>query len=200
MILDACCGSRAFWFDKRHDSVVYIDNRQGEYWLKDMSKPKGGRWIVVGPDLVGDFTSLPFVDDAFSLVVFDPPHSLYAGKNSNTFKMYGTLRTGWEDVLKQGFSECFRVLKPTGTLVFKWNEMHVPVSKIIPLSPYAPLIGNRCGKAAKSHWIVFMKPDDWRGVDFRRRNQRNNPSPVDPFRTESLCTPFVDPQEAEGRP
>jgi hypothetical protein len=43
-------------------------------------------------------------------------------------------------------------------LVFKWNEHEVPLSQILALTPERPLFGNRGGKAAKSHWLVFMKP------------------------------------------
>ncbi|MGT9596321.1 SAM-dependent methyltransferase, partial [Enterococcus faecalis] len=27
-ILDACCGSRLFWFDKQNEQVLFIDNRE----------------------------------------------------------------------------------------------------------------------------------------------------------------------------
>ncbi|HGZ2460509.1 TPA: SAM-dependent methyltransferase, partial [Enterococcus faecalis] len=26
-ILDACCGSRMFWFDKQNEQVLFMDNR-----------------------------------------------------------------------------------------------------------------------------------------------------------------------------
>lgn len=51
----------------------------------------------------------------------------------------------------------FRVLKPNGTLIFKWNEHEIRVREILALTDQKPLFGNRCGKTAKSHWIVFMK-------------------------------------------
>lgn len=28
-ILDACCGSRMFWFDKEHPATVFMDNKVG---------------------------------------------------------------------------------------------------------------------------------------------------------------------------
>jgi hypothetical protein len=59
--------------------------------------------------------------------------------------------------LSQGFAECFRVLKPLGILIFKWNEHNVPVSQILALTTEKPLFGNRCGKSSKTHWIVFLK-------------------------------------------
>lgn len=60
-------------------------------------------------------------------------------------------------MLKKGFSECFRVLKPGHTLIFKWNETDIPVEEILKLTPYKPLFGNRCGKTSKTHWICFIK-------------------------------------------
>jgi hypothetical protein len=58
---------------------------------------------------------------------------------------------------RRGFEECFRVLKPEGTLIFKWAETQFPVSEILSLTPERPLFGQRCGKTAKTHWVVFMK-------------------------------------------
>lgn len=51
-ILDACCGSRMFWFDKQNK------------------------------DVVGDFRNIPYKDNTFKLIVFDPPHLIKAGENS----------------------------------------------------------------------------------------------------------------------
>ena len=66
----------------------------------------------------------------------------------------------WKETLTKGFGECFRVLKPGGFLIFKWNEEDVPVREIIKCSPYSPLFGNKSGKNSKTHWLCFMKPDN----------------------------------------
>jgi hypothetical protein len=77
-------------------------------------------------------------------------------------KKYGYLHRGtWSDDLRRGFAECFRVLKYNGVLVFKWNEMHIPLKDILALTPMKPLFGNRGGKAAKTHWVVFIKGSDF---------------------------------------
>lgn len=39
-ILDACCGSRMFWFDKNNENVVFMDNRQESCTLQDGRKLK----------------------------------------------------------------------------------------------------------------------------------------------------------------
>lgn len=146
--LDACCGSRMFWFDKQNDDVLYMDNRQLSDTLCD------GRKLEVTPDLVADFRNIPFNDNAFYLVVFDPPHLLQAGENSWLAKKYGKLGQGWKEDIAQGFKECMRVLKPNGTLVFKWNEEQIALKEILKIIDVKPLFGN---KRSKTHWLVFMK-------------------------------------------
>lgn len=157
-VLDACCGSRMFWFDRAHPDAVFVDNRRESHTLRDKSSTGGSRQLVVDPDLVADFTALPFPDERFALVVFDPPHLVGNGRSGWLAKKYGKLGAAWRDDIRDGFAECFRVLRPDGTLIFKWNEHEIPVRDVLALTPEKPLFGNRCGKTAKSHWLVFMKP------------------------------------------
>lgn len=156
-VLDACCGSRMFWFDREDERALFMDKRAESHSLKDKSSKGGSRALVIDPDLKADFTALPFPDDHFPMVVFDPPHLLYNGRQGWMAKKYGKLGTDWREDLRRGFAECFRVLKADGALVFNWNEQDVPVSEIVALTPMRPLFGNRCGKRSKSHWLVFMK-------------------------------------------
>lgn len=157
-VLDACCGSRMFWFARADPRVVFMDKRCERHELADKSSTGGRRTLIIEPDVQGDFTAMPFADDSFSVVVFDPPHLVRNGKSGWLAKKYGKLEGDWREELRRGFAECFRVLKPGGTLVFKWNDNDVPVSQILALTPEQPLFGNKCGKNAKSHWIVFLKP------------------------------------------
>lgn len=156
-VLDACCGSRMFWFDKQDGRALFIDKRAEEHQLRDSSSVGGFRNLTIAPDLVADFTAMPFADGRFSLVVFDPPHLTGNGVSGWMAKKYGKLDGDWREMIRAGFAECFRVLAPHGTLIFKWNEEDIPVSQILALTPERPLFGNRCGKLNKSHWIVFMK-------------------------------------------
>ena len=134
-IIDVACGSKMFWFDKHNPNVEFCDKRsvpKFEYYSK--------RYIEISPDTICDFTALPFEDCSFKLAVFDPPHLTWAGKTSWTYLKYGRLEEGWEDMIKNGFEECFRILDPDGVLIFKWSEVQIPLSKILPLFPYYPPI------------------------------------------------------------
>ncbi|GAA2237540.1 class I SAM-dependent methyltransferase [Rarobacter faecitabidus] len=151
-ILDTACGPRMMWFDPLDDRTVFADIRSESIELCD------GRTAVISPDLLIDFRELPFTDDAFYHVVFDPPHFNRLGKNSYTAQKYGSLAPSWKDDLRAGFAECFRVLKPHGTLIFKWNEHQIPIGDVLALTDQKPLYGHKSGKASKTHWIAFMKP------------------------------------------
>lgn len=148
-IIDVCCGSRMFYFDRENENVVYMDNREIETTLCD------GRALKVKPDVIGDFREIPFEDEQFYLVVFDPPHLVQAGEKSWLAQKYGKLnRDTWQSDLNKGFLECMRVLKTHGTLIFKWNEEQVQLKDVLKCFPCQPLFGN---KRAKTHWLVFMK-------------------------------------------
>lgn len=148
LILDACCGSRMFWFNKKHENVVYMDNRKLEDTLCD------GRKLEVNPDIVADFRDIPYPDKSFKLVVFDPPHLIKAGENSWLAKKYGKLSDTWKEDISQGFNECMRVLDDYGVLIFKWNEEQVKLKDVLKVIGVEPLFGN---KRSKTHWLVFMK-------------------------------------------
>lgn len=147
-ILDACCGSRMFWFDKENPNVIFMDNRKMEDVLCD------GRKLEVKPDVVADFRNIPFSNNLFRLVVFDPPHLVKVGENSWLAKKYGKLDENWREDIKQGFKECMRVLEQYGVLIFKWNEQQIKLKEILDIIDYEPLFGN---KRDKTHWLVFMK-------------------------------------------
>ena len=154
-VIDVACGGKMFWFDKHNPDVEFCDNRTVPY-----HEYYPHRYIEINPNTVCDFTSLPFDDGQFKLVVFDPPHLTWAGDTSWTALKYGCLKGDWKETLRKGFSECFRVLDPDGVLIFKWSEVQIPLRDILPLSPYPPLFGHRSGKNMNTHWLCFMKPKD----------------------------------------
>ena len=154
-ILDSCCGGRMFWYDKNNKDTLYCDNRtvsKGNF--KNNWNPN---WSI-NPDVVCDFRNMPFPDNTFKMVIYDPPH-LTSGSMKSVINMkYGLLnKDTWQDDLLAGFNECWRVLEIHGVLIFKWNEANIKVSDLLRSFPVAPLFGDFTGKTGKTIWLSFLK-------------------------------------------
>lgn len=158
-VLDPCCGSRMMWHDHQRAGVVYGDCRRETRTVTDNSKgnASGVRVLRIEPDMLLDFRNLPFDDGTFVHVVFDPPHLISAGPKSWLAVKYGRLDSSWQQDIRQGFSECWRVLCPGGTLVFKWNETQVKLREVLQLAPQLPHYGHTSGHKGLTHWQVFIK-------------------------------------------
>lgn len=151
-ILDATAGYRMMWFNKQHPNTIYLDKRE-----------------EVKPDIVANFTNMKqFPDNTFNLIVFDPPHTIRNGisdPKSIFQRNFGWLEPEtWQYELKEGLSECYRVLAPKGVLVFKWSTYYKNIKQIEPLFPIKPLFSqtthsHRRGKRPKQEtvWFCFMK-------------------------------------------
>ena len=97
-ILDMCCGSRMFWFDKSDERAIFSDIRKEGYTLRN------GRRLIISPEIIADL---------------DPPHLESVGDNAWMGKKYGRLnKDAWRDDSRQRFKEAFRVLRPHGVLIF----------------------------------------------------------------------------------
>lgn len=152
-VLDPASSMRSFYFNKTDERVVFGDIREDETHLLC-----NGQTIEIKPDEVMDFRAIPYPDETFQLVIFDPPHLLHLSEKSWMRKKYGVLDSQtWREDLTAGFAECFRVLKTNGTLVFKWNEASIKVNEILKLTDQKPLLGHPSGKRMGTHWILFIK-------------------------------------------
>jgi len=152
-ILDACCGGRMFWFDKKHPNTIYMDIREEkEGFIKEDKK------YSVKPDVLGDFRDMPFKDKRFKLICFDPPHLLNY-KSGIMFKKYGSLTNDYKDYLRKAFLECLRVLEDYGIIEFKWNDQDISIKELLSLFPIRPLFGTKTNikKNSNTYWFCFMK-------------------------------------------
>ncbi|HSE46264.1 MAG TPA: class I SAM-dependent methyltransferase [Gemmatimonadales bacterium] len=150
-ILDACCGGRHWWWDKAHPLAVYMDERLEPKGCVDV-RPN----FEVRPDILGDFRAMPFEDESFRIVLFDPPHIVRDYPSRSYIRMkYGALASDTEqDDLRLGFEECWRVLAPGGTLVFKWAG---PLERVEPHFPDTPIVGTRSPRGGQTRWFIFYK-------------------------------------------
>jgi len=156
-ILDVTCGNRCIWFQKNEPHTIYCDKRK-EKWEKTFGSTHKVRHLVIDPDIQCDFTDLPFENESFSLVVFDPPHLKDLSENSWTRKAYGTLQDDWQTMIRDGFNECMRVLKEDGVLILKWSETQISTRQLInAIGGEKPLFGHHSGKKMNTHWLCFMK-------------------------------------------
>ncbi len=153
------------WFDKKNPNVLYADIRTETHILCD------GRPLHVNPDVEIDFTNMPFEDESFRLVVFDPPHMHKLGNGTWMAQKYGVLFPTWREDIKKGFEECMRVLIPYGTLIFKWNEAQIKLNHVLELLPVQPLFGHVTGKHGRTIWMCFMKiPSQLNRIDADERS------------------------------
>lgn len=152
-------------FDAPYDKIVYVlvDDGCCHFYTQLAWKNEFGEWV----DIPHGHSVRQWAEA--------PPHLVHSrGKKSKMADMYGCLSektkpTGWQhikygalysdwrDLLAKGFAECFRVLKPGGFLIFKWNETDIKVTEILKLTPAKPIFGHISGKRANTHWICFMK-------------------------------------------
>lgn len=155
-ILDVTCGGRSIWFNKNHPLAVYTDRREGD-WEKRFGSNNSLYHCNIHPDIIADFRDLPFPDNSFHLVVFDPPHAEGLSDLSWIKKKYGSLDSDWREMFRGGVDECMRVLVPYGTLIFKWAEVKYSTREVINAIGREPLFGHRSGKKMGTHWLAFMK-------------------------------------------
>jgi len=152
-ILDACCGGRMFWFNKKHPNTIYVDIRKEEKGFIKYEKN-----YEVNPDIIADVQKLPFKEKSFKLIIFDPPH-LVNYNSGIMFQKYGSLNNNYKDFLSNAFKELWRVLDDYGVINFKWNNQNVKIREILEIIKEIPLCGTKAvsKKNSNTYWFCFMK-------------------------------------------
>ena len=117
-VLDATAGNRMIWTNKNPPNVVFLDKERN---------------LGVPPNIFADNRYLPFRDNCFSCVIFDPPYSCSLPPwwdnptpkrkpKGNTSSWYGRFKNPRDMVisLHKAQKEFQRV---SNRLCFKWGEM-----------------------------------------------------------------------------
>ena len=164
-ILDATCGGRSIWHpeNKERDDTLYIDKREEEPGFHGQE----GRTYGVQPDEIQDFRDLPYEDNSFNMVVFDPPHLKRENGMENLTgyitKKYGALNAEtWQHDIKKGFEELWRLLDEDGVLVFKFADNAVDFKEVLKLAPTDSCFGTMTKKSSKceNRFFVFYKQEE----------------------------------------
>jgi len=154
-ILDVCCGGKMFWYDKNNKDTLYCDIRHCEKGHIEHCP----NWSC-DPDIIADYRDLPFDDNSFSLIVWDIPHIIKNGTGIIS-KKYGSLGDEWAEDSKKAFDSIWRVLKPNGTLIFKYNDLNIKIKDMLDLFPVKPLFGTVSKKAVNNtFWFCFFKVEE----------------------------------------
>jgi hypothetical protein len=134
MILDAGCGNRSMWLLKNNDRIIYVDVE------KQLQRK---------PTIFSSNTNLPFSDNSFDSIFFDPPfswnmkHPFWSFPNINLqLKAYPNIdaehnkycptyygveryknRSALVSYIYRAEKELYRVLKDDGSLWLRWANM-----------------------------------------------------------------------------
>jgi len=164
-ILDPTCGPRSIWYktQRDRDDVLYFDKREEDQGFAADDHPN----VEIQPDKIQDFRDLPYEDERFDLIVWDPPHKTNKkGMEQLTGiieEKYGALHAEtWQSDLHQGFVELWRVLCPGGSLVFKFANNSIDFEDVLSVFPEDPLFGTTTTQNARveTRWFLFYEPRD----------------------------------------
>jgi SAM-dependent methyltransferase len=166
-ILDATCGGRSIWHpeNKNRDDTLYIDKRKDDNPLKREEFGYKPRNYSIEPDAVEDYRDLPYEDESFNLIVFDPPHIIrndgMKSLNGVSDRKWGNLHAEtWQEDLRAGFKELFRVLSSGGTLVLKFADVSAEFDEVLSLTEHDPLFGTSVkDHNTETRWFVFYKDE-----------------------------------------
>lgn len=145
-ILDMTAGGRNIWLDKFCPDAVFVDHR-----------------VAMNPDVVADSTCLPFDNESFDLIVFDPPHGNF-GVGSNQSRLYGSYTLSEiREFMRGAAAEAHRVGRAEALMAFKWcnHDMRHDWALAI-LDPwwralFGHVVSIRSRHASTSQWFMLSK-------------------------------------------
>ncbi len=118
-----------FYPHKKPEKILDATVNAGRFWLGS-TRPVTGMDIDPrhGPDVVGDNTDMPFADESFDVIVYDPPHVPNQGKDRGkdftrrfglVLKSSGDRGYNFSHTFPPFCKEAYRVLRKEGILLCK---------------------------------------------------------------------------------
>lgn len=130
-ILDATAGNRTIWRDNKYpEGVVFMDKEPN---------------LHIPPDVIATWDKVPFPDNYFNCVIFDPPHFLqvpppwYRHPNKirkgrkNSYEYYYGWFNSKEDCISQITKAQKEFARVSSRLCFKWYDEFIPINNMLSL-------------------------------------------------------------------
>jgi len=152
MILDSTCGYKIMWRSAKNPYRLYC--KIPDVFI-DIRKE-------VKPTMLADLKHLPFKNNIFELIFFDPPHT-QLGKNSIMLNHYGTLTTSQFNLLViYANSEFDRCLKENGKVIVKLCDRNNRINMLNRSFKNFRLIKTQLSleskdKYYKTYWFEYKK-------------------------------------------
>ncbi len=199
MILDMTSGCRAIWLEKEHSDCVYVDRRALIVPMHRRGDKLDESSLAWTPDVVADNAALPFRDNLFSLLVYDPPHRGFTA-DSNMGRRYGS--ASLEEVrenIRAAAKEAHRVAMPGAHLAMKWNDIDISINIVLGMmfTYWRALFGHSMsGEKANSvtRWVLLRRVDTLMVASYRRSRRASfiTGQDSDDFGQHSLDFHFSD--------
>ena len=160
MILDVTAGNRHLWKNKNPDQVIFLDE---EIRLR------------IPPHIFSVWRYLPFRDNSFDCIIFDPPHvfSLTSQFNKDPkAKPHGQKKIpGWYgafksriDALTQIFHAQKEFSRVAPRMCFKWNEASLSLWNVIGLFDCWKVqfkVPAKHLRSVKTWWVKFIRINNY---------------------------------------
>jgi len=165
MILDACCGPKEMYHGLHKkftdQEIVYIDIRKGTFTIPYTE----GKKIHIEPTVQADLKKLPFKDNTFTLILFDPPHGGFTIDTWMGAKYGGLTASDYKNMLVWANIEFTRVLVEGGIILAKIQEYEDREFYITGFFHNFKLLldikirsrGTSKSERLFTHWLVFAK-------------------------------------------
>jgi hypothetical protein len=141
------------WKNKNPPNTVFMDKNP---------------WTPRPPDVVAVWEKLPFRDNIFETIIFDPPHKLgrttgrgmWATPTNPSYYGIDISKRDFRTGVYHGTREFLRVAK---RLCFKWNDIELTLERVLSLFPkdwkevHRKVIRKGLKTRTLSYWITFVQ-------------------------------------------
>ena len=150
--IDVTAGYRMMWKNKNPPNTIFMDKN------KESVRP---------PDIIAVWSKMPFRDNVFETVFFDPPHKLgrttgrgiWATPSNKGYYGIDISKTKFRTETYHGTREFLRV---ANRLCLKWNDIELPIDRVLTLLPKAwkkvshLIIDKELKTKTLTHWVTFI--------------------------------------------